>query len=380
MRGRILIVDDCSSNIRLLVEQLGSHYELETAASGEACLEKLVAFAPEVVLLDIMMPGLDGYDTCRRIKESPLAGFTHVILLSAKSSPADRIQGYDAGADDYVVRPFEHDEVLAKIRAHFRFRATMTTLWSANDQIQRFNAELEMLVAKRTSEVVAIRDITIFALAKLAESRDPETGQHLERMRAYSRILAEHLAEHGPYRDQVDAAFIDDIYRSSPLHDIGKVGIPDAILLKPGRLSADEFRIMKTHSTIGADALEEVAHRSPSGGFLAMAVVIARCHHERFDGLGYPTGLGGQDIPLAARIVALADVYDALTSVRVYKAAFDPRKARRMIAAERGRHFDPAIVDAFLAREGEFLEHLGVATPGHRDEEAQFAALADVRC
>ena len=356
MKDRILIVDDCPINIRILEELLGDDYELDSALDGEECLAKLRRFGPELVLLDIMMPGIDGYEVCRRIKEGPLGSFTQVILVSGKASTAERLRGYEVGADDYVVKPFDHDEFLAKIRTHFRLRETMKNLWTANSQIQQFNAELEMLVAERTQEVVATRDIAIFALAKLADSRDPETGEHLDRMREYCRILAEQLAQVGPYRDEIDEEFVQDIYRSSPLHDIGKVGIPDAILLKPGRLTDEEFDVMKTHSELGADALQEASEQSESGSFLAMATVIARHHHERFDGSGYPDGLAGFDIPLAARIVALADVYDALTSARVYKPAFDTDTARRMIEEQRGEHFDPAVVDAFLQREVDFLK------------------------
>ena len=364
MKDRILIVDDCRVNVRILVELLRDEYRLETAASGEECLAKLIGFSPELVLLDIMMPGLDGYEVCRRIKDSPLGGFTQVILVSGRASAAERLKGYDAGADDYVVKPFDHDELLAKVRTHFRLRNTLKNLWNANSQIQKFNNELETLAAERTREVVATRDVAIFALAKLADSRDPETGDHLERMRNYSRILADQLRLVGPYRGAIDAEFVDDIYRFSPLHDIGKVGIPDAILLKPGRLTDEEFSIMKTHSDIGADALQQSSEQSESGVFLAMATVIARYHHERFDGTGYPAGLAGPDIPLPARIVALADVYDALTSARVYKPAIEPKAAKRMIEEESGTHFDPAVVDAFLQREGDFLQFVG--SGGHR--------------
>ena len=215
-------------------------------------------------------------------------------------------------------------------------------------------SEMMEAIKQRTAEIVETRDVTVFALAKLSESRDPETGAHLERMRAYAQILGEHLAAEGPYADQIDEQYLQDLYRSSPLHDIGKVGIPDAILLKPGRLSAAEFDAMKAHALIGSEALEMVTRRGKSAGFLAMAVDITKGHHERFDGSGYPAGLSGQDIPLASRIVCLADVYDALTSVRVYRAALAPEVSRTMIEGERGKHFDPAIVDAFLARWEDF--------------------------
>ena len=358
MKSRILLVDDSEINLRILHELLKSDYELAKATSGEQCLEMLPNFAPDLVVLDIMMPGMDGYETCRRIKTGPLGKFTQVMLVSVKASTSERLQGYDVGADDFIIKPFDHDELLAKVRIQFRLRGAMEDLWTAHGQIQQFNRELEQLVAARTSEVVATRDLAIFALAKLAESRDPETGEHLDRMRNYSRILAEELHREGPYRDQIDAAFVDNIYRSSPLHDIGKVGIPDAILLKPARLTKDEFEVMKTHTTIGASALEEAERHHQCADFLAMAIEIARHHHERFDGRGYPSGLAGEKIPLAARIVALADVYDALTSARVYKPAYDADVARRMIEEEDGRQFDPAVVTAFRTRYDDFLDLL----------------------
>ncbi|MBN1910159.1 MAG: response regulator [Pirellulales bacterium] len=368
MKDRVLIVDDCPINVRILQELLSEEYELESATSGEECLEKVRDFSPELILLDIMMPGISGYEVCRQIKSSPLGDFTMVILVSGKASPAERLKGYDVGADDYVVKPFDHDELLAKVRIHFRLRGAMKQLWLANNQIQEFNCELEQLVEQRSHEILATRDIAIFALAKLADSRDPETGEHLERMRHYCRILAEYLSKEGPYHDVVDDTFVDNIYRSSPLHDIGKVGIPDAILLKPGKLTTEEFEIMKRHTTIGADALRQAAEQSSSGGFLAMAELIARSHHERFNGSGYPDGLAGSNIPLAARVVALADVYDALTSPRVYKSAFDPDDAKRMIEEERGKHFDPAIIDAFLACEEAFRDVVRAGIHSTADE------------
>jgi putative two-component system response regulator len=302
-----------------------------------------------------MMPGIDGYETCRRIKTAEEASVTQVILVSAKASTRERLEGYEVGADDYLAKPFDHDELLAKVRVQLRLRGSLESLAEAHESLRRHTDELEDLVSRRTAEIVATRDVTVFALAKLTESRDPETGEHLERMRSYCQILAEELSRVGPYTEEVDEAFLKELYRSSPLHDIGKVGIPDAILMKPGQLSDSEFALMKRHTTIGADALASAAAHAGSGNFLNMAAEIARYHHERFDGTGYPTGLRGTDIPLAARIVAVADVYDGLTSVRVYKDAIEPHVARSMILQERGRHFDPAIVDAFEARYDEVL-------------------------
>jgi len=355
MEKRILVVDDCEMNVDILRELLCDEYEVETAVNGEECLEKLHGFSPDLILLDIMMPGANGYEVCKTIKSGPYGAFTQVVLVSGKAAAEERVEGYEAGADDYVIKPFDHDELLAKVRVQFRLRNTMAQLWDANAKIQQFNTDLEDLVAERTEEVVATRDLAIFALAKLAESRDRETGEHLDRIRKYSRMLAEHLGSEGPYVDQIDEQFIDNIYRSSPLHDIGKVGVPDAILLKPGRLTKDEFEIMKQHSDIGAQALVEAVSASTCGNFLNMAIDIARHHHERFDGSGYPNGLAGLDIPLSARIVALADVYDALTSARVYKSAHDSDVARSIIEEEEEGHFDPAILEAFRLNYDRFV-------------------------
>ena len=367
MRKRILIVDDDELNLAIMCKALGEEYELATAESGEAGLATIKEFGPDLVLLDIMMPGMDGYEVCRRIKSAPNGELTPVILVSAKVTTDDRLRGYQAGAEDYLTKPFDHDELIAKVRVQFRLRTSLLALAEANAKAQMYNTELEELVAQRTAEVVATRNVTVFALAKLAESRDPETGEHLERMRSYAQILAEELAENGPYTEEVDQAFLSDLYLSTPLHDIGKVGIPDVILLKPGQLSASEFAVMQRHTLIGVRALQEAADHTGSGTFLGMAIRIARSHHERFDGSGYPEGLSGLDIPLAARIVALADVYDALTSIRVYKSAFEPEVARSMIEAEGGKHFDPAVVDAFRSRSDDFLRIHGVL--GRKDCE-----------
>jgi len=367
MQGKILIVDDCQVNIDILVELLEDDFELETALSGELCLEKMPRFNPDLLLLDIMMPGMNGYETCRQIKESPVGPFTQVIMVSGKASPEERLKGYQVGADDYLVKPFNHDELLAKVKIHMRLQSSMAEIWTANSKIHEFNQELEHIVGERTAEVMATRDIAVFALAKLAESRDPETGEHLERIRNYSRILAEELSRNGPYVSQIDRTFVDSVYRSSPLHDIGKVGIPDAILLKPGRLTVDEFETMKQHTTIGAKALKEVIKQGTCGQFFKMATDIAQYHHECFDGNGYPDGLRGTDIPLSARIVALADVFDALTSPRVYKPAFAPEIARQMIENESGSHFDPIVVEAFLSRIDDFLHICQIEK--HRDSE-----------
>jgi putative two-component system response regulator len=262
---------------------------------------------------------------CRAIRGEDLPGYVYVVLLTSHDAPEQKVLGLSAGADDFIAKPFRADELLARART------------------------AERIVSMET------RDVAIFALAKLAESRDPETGAHLERVRCYARALAQQLAAIEPDGGQIDAEYIRLIYLTSPLHDIGKVGIPDAVLLKPGRLSDREFEIMKEHAAIGARTLDAALREFPEVRFLQMARDIAASHHERFDGTGYPGGLAGDAIPHCGRIVALADVYDALTSKRVYKNSFAHEVARSIILKERGSHFDPVVVDAFMAVEPQFL-------------------------
>ena len=379
MKKRILIVDDCEMDLEILDELMRDGYELAVATSGQHCLEKLEHFRPGLVLMSTELSGIDGHETCRQIKRGPLGAVTQVMLAGPGASRPARARGYAAGADDFLRKPLCADELLGRVRVQFELRRARVGVEAASHERAEHNARLIHLVHERSAEVVATRDVAVFALARLAESRDPEMGAHLERIRAYCRILAEHLSREGPYAAQIDPEFIEELQRSSPLHDIGKVGIPDAILLKPGRLSRDEFEVMKRHTVIGADALHEAAQYSRCGGFLQMAIDIARHHHERFNGSGYPDGLSGEDIPLAARIVALADVYDALTSARVYKPAYDPIVVKTMIEQEEGWYFDPAMVEAFRARHDEFLDVVLAGGAAQPELAAAFASGDDRR-
>ena len=316
-----------------------------------------------LAFVDVRMPpGCDGVETVRRLWA--IDPHLQVVICTAHSDYSlEQILERLERTDRLLIlkKPFDNVEVS-------QLAIALTRKWDLARQARLQRDRLEQTVADRAQDIVDTRDVAVFALAQLAESRDPETGQHLERIRAYCRILAEQLRKEGPYTSLIDEQFVEDIYRSSPLHDIGKVGIPDAILLKPDRLSEREFAILKRHTVIGAGALERAAAHSGCGGFLQMAADIARYHHERFDGTGYPAGLRGFEIPLAARIVALADVYDALTSVRVYKSAYDPEVAQLMIEQQSGKHFDPAVVEAFQARAHEFMELQGLLDRSHDRE------------
>jgi putative two-component system response regulator len=323
---KVLIVDDDEVALDVLGHALRrAGHEPVVARDGQEALTILEQNSSRMVISDWEMPGMNGVELCRRIRAAESPGYIYVILLTVRDDIQDVVEGLTAGADDFMSKPFHPDELRVRIRAGERILSVET------------------------------REVAIFAMAKLAESRDPETGEHLERMRNYSRILAQHLATRRAFAKSVDEEYVRLMYLTSPLHDIGKVGIPDSVLLKPGRLTDREFEIMKQHAVIGAETLEAAARQYPGVAYLGMARDIAVGHHERFDGSGYPTGLAGQDIPLSARIVALADVYDALTSKRVYKLAFAPDIARSMIVGDSGKHFDPALVEAFVENEDRFL-------------------------
>lgn len=324
-------------------------FEVDCVLNGHEGLEKVLEAARQgrpyaMAFVDIRMGSdWDGIETIEHLwKVQPQL---QVVICTAYSDYSWKGIIERLGATEKLLilkKPFDNIEVR-------QLAVSLTEKWELLNH-------LDNLVQERTAQITETRDVAMFVLASLAESRDPETGEHLERIRSYCHILAEELRKNSPYSEQIDDRFISDLYRSSPLHDIGKIGIPDNILLKPGSLTDTEFKIMKQHSIVGANAFEMTIRNVTSAGFLEMAADIAHYHHERYDGAGYPEGLKGNQIPLAARIVALADVYDALTSSRVYKPAFRPETAYVMICQERGRHFDPLIVDAFIARHNDFLQ------------------------
>ncbi len=345
---KILIVDDDVTILRLLRRLLGQEYALAEATSAEQALAMLARTAPDMVMLDIMLPGIDGYEACRRIRSSPGGRAIQVLMISARSSRGEQVRAYAAGADDYVVKPFDPYELYSRVRLHFRLHGALESVAMGGSGSMVDSAAAADV--RHAQFMAHVHDVTAAALTKVAQLRDTETGEHLVRMQSYTQIVADELSRHGPYTEQIDEQFLEDIYRASPLHDIGKVGISDAILLKPGRLTPAEFETMKQHTTIGANILDHLAMGAPEATFLDMAASIARFHHERFDGGGYPAGLAGTEIPLAARIVTVADAYDAITSSRPYKSAESSYAAKDIIQRDSGGHFDPAIVRAFVRR------------------------------
>jgi putative two-component system response regulator len=324
---KILIVDDDPLLLLVLehaIVRLG--HEVTSANSGPEALKLMRSGSYRLVICDWEMPGMDGPELCRRIRQRYCSKYVYIILLSVRCGTQNVVEGLNAGADEFISKPFDPQELSVRIRTGERILALES------------------------------REVTIFSLAQLAESRDQETGAHVERLREYCRVLAEHLSKQEQFNDVVDGDFVELLYMTSPLHDIGKVSIPDEILLKAGPLTEAEFNIMKQHSVAGSMTLQSAIYAYPEAKYLYMARDIARSHHERFDGTGYPDGLVGEEIPLCGRIVALADVYDALTTKHVYKPAFTHAKAHQIICEGIGTQFDPDVGQAYIANQNRFIE------------------------
>lgn len=350
-RTRILVVDDDAIAAETLCHALSQFgYQTAVALNGVDAIEYIRTGNYRIVISDIEMPRMNGVELCREIRRRDSCGYTYVILLTGRSDTDSIVEGLSAGADDYITKPFQPSELQMRIRAGERLLA------------------------------VECRDLMIFALAKLADSRDNETGGHLERIREYCRLLCLELATWPEFETIIDGIYIQSIYETSPLHDIGKVGIPDRILLKPGRLTKEEFAIMAQHAKIGGDTLQAVANTRPDAVFLRMACQIAMTHHERWDGTGYPNGLAGEQIPLCGRIVAVADVYDALTSQRIYKPAYSHEHAVRVIEEGSGSHFDPAMVRAFHKVKDEFLRVKNEFVDDPDAEDSEFLPMSMIAC
>ena len=374
-KARILVVDDSPDNLELLQGLLHEHYDLLLANDGASALALAASeMRPDLILLDVMMPGIDGYEVCQRLKVNPLTQSIPVVFLTARTDEADEQRGFDLGAVDYITKPIRGAVLRARVRTHI-------TLKAAADFLRDKTVFLEAEVARRTREVVAIQDVTTLAMASLAETRDADTGNHIRRTQRYVKVLAWKLSTHPRFAAVLTPQAIGLLYKSAPLHDIGKVGIPDRILLKPGKLTAEEFEIMKTHTTLGRDA---ILHAEREMGveveFLTFAKEIAYSHQEKWDGSGYPEGLAGEQIPVSARLMALADVYDALISRRVYRDALPHTEAVRIIGLTRGKHFDPDVVDAFLEVQDNF-QAIAIAysdSDADMQKKAQYLEMAKV--
>lgn len=359
-RATILVVDDMPENLEMIGGLLEPLYTVRLAQSGEQALraarEKPI---PDLILLDIMMPEMDGYAVLARLRTSPATSAIPVIFVTAMSDDEDEQHGLDLGVADYMHKPMRPAILLARVRNQLELK-------QGRDRLEDWNGSLQREVRRRMRENEVVRDVTLHALATLAERRDGSTGNHLYRTKSFVHALGAQLLRSNLYVDQLDAGQLEQMVRAAPLHDVGKVGIPDEILLKPGKLTADEFEIMKGHACIGAEAIGDAISRASyeSGydeattgaalDFLRVAQEIAASHHEKWDGSGYPLGLSGQAIPLAARLMAVADVFDALSTKRVYKDSWDLERVNDYLRQESGKHFDPALIEAYLAIRDEF--------------------------
>ncbi|MBI9102930.1 MAG: response regulator [Spirochaetales bacterium] len=340
----ILIVDDTATNLDILVDSLGDDYDISDAIDGFSALKILEKVNPDLILLDIMMPGMDGYEVCEKLKENPATADIPVIFLTALSEIKNKTRGFEVGGVDYITKPFEVTEIKARVK-------TQLSLRLASQRVAMQKEQLEEEVRERTRDLVQTRDATILSLAALAETRDDDTGEHIHRTSRYVKVLAEWYSRN---RDDFHPSRVEIVGKSAALHDIGKVGIPDKILNKPGKLDQDEFEKMKVHTTLGWETIRKAQKGLPPDNFLVYASEITLSHHEKWDGSGYPKGLAGAQIPLSARFMAIADVYDALISKRVYKDAFSHDEAVKIISGDRGTHFDPFLVDGFLEIQDDF--------------------------
>ncbi|MBF0184286.1 MAG: two-component system response regulator [Magnetococcales bacterium] len=338
----VLVVDDTPDNLSLMSGLLRDKYRVKVANSGEKAIRIMqTPPPPDLILLDVMMPGLSGYQVCQALKADPLSRDIPIIFLTAINNSEDEKLGLELGAVDFINKPVNPPILLARVASQLRVQAAAAFL---KDQ----NAYLENAIVKRTQELAAIQDVTILAMASLAETRDNDTGNHIRRTQFYVKTLAEELRSHPKFQAFLTPEMIDTLFKSAPLHDIGKVGIPDQIMLKPGRFTPEEFAIMQTHTTLGRDAIQHAEDRlGMNVPFLHYAKEIAYSHQEKWDGSGYPQGLIGEQIPISARLMAVADVYDALISRRVYKPGMPHAKAVQIVLEGKGSHFDPDVVDSF---------------------------------
>jgi putative two-component system response regulator len=341
--ANILVVDDTIENLALLSRMLKDcGYTARPVPNGRLALQAAKNDRPDLILLDITMPEMDGYEVCRLLKQDDQLKEIPVLFISALSQTSEKLKAFEVGGVDYITKPFQFEEVKARVETHLK--------------LHNLQMGLENQVNKQVQEIVELQMGMIFGLAKLAEARDNDTGKHLERIQILCRLFADDLHKNPKFSSHINEAYCDRIFHASPLHDIGKVGIPDNILLKPGKLTPEEFEIMKTHTTIGAETLRQVQQRFPINEFLKMGIKIAQSHHEKWNGQGYPEGLSGNAIPLCARIMAIADVYDAVRSKRVYKPPISHQETCEIIIQGNGSQFDPDLIEVFTKLNEKFNE------------------------
>jgi len=349
IRYKIIMVDDNMANLSMGRNMLKTYYEVYPAPSASKLFEILESVVPDLILLDILMPEMDGYDAMNKIRQDKRLADTPVIFLTAQSDEESELKGFNLGAADYISKPFSAPLLLKRI-------ANQLLIAQQKRDLKDYAENLEKKVYEKTGEIIKLQNSVLATVTDLVEYRDTQTGGHINRTQLYLKTLTEELVKEGPYSDEIKTWDIDIFLNSAQLHDVGKIAIPDHILNKPGKLDPDEFEIMKTHVSIGVDAIQRMMKNMEEYVFLRYALLVAGTHHEKWDGSGYPAGLKGKDIPLAGRLMAIADVYDALISVRPYKKSFTHEEACKIIKDGAGTHFDPVLVEAFMIIEKEFAK------------------------
>jgi putative two-component system response regulator len=358
-RRKIILVDDNMANLTLGKNMLKPFYEVYPVPSAEKLFDLLAHIEADLILLDVMMPEMDGFEAIRRLKSSEQWRDIPVIFLTSQSDEGSELEGFDLGAIDYVYKPFSAPLLLKRIENHLLIEAQKSELKDWNDNLQK-------KVREKTSQIVGLENSVLNTVAELVEFRDDITGRHIYRTQKYLELLVNRMLEEGTYADQIADWDLDYLLPSAQLHDVGKIAISDTILNKPGRLTEEEFEIMKTHPATGVEIIERIAKNTEESDFLKHATTIAGTHQEKWDGSGYPAGLQGTDIPLEGRLMAIADVYDALISARPYKEAMSHEKAKSIIMENSGSHFDPKLVEVFAHIADKFAE---IAAQNRDDEE-----------
>ena len=355
-KNTILIVEDTATNIDILIVALGERYDVRVALDGQSALKLINANPPDLILLDIIMPGIDGYEVCAQLKANQKTADIPVIFLTAKTEVSDKTRAFEMGAVDYIVKPFSIIEVQSRVHAHL-------SLLVARRDLEKQNQTLEKKVLERTKQLVLTQNAIFEAMASLAESRDPETADHVLRTRYYVQLLARQLSDHPRFQPFLKTIDMEDLGKAVILHDIGKVGVRDHILLKQGRLTPEESHEIKKHTTYGHEIIKRLKERLKENSFLCLADDVAWCHHEKWDGTGYPCGLTGDAIPVPGRLMALADVYDAIISRRIYKEPLTHEEAVSIIVEKSSGHFDPDVLNAFKVLQDTFKTIATKLTP-----------------
>jgi len=369
-REIIIIVDDDSTNLTVGKSTLSDKYDVFTASSGERLFSHLEKVYPDLILLDIRMPEMDGYEVIKRLKDSEKTIDIPVIFLTSRIDPASEIKGLSLGAVDYITKPFSRELLLKRIDLHVLFERQ-------KKELQKHNLRLECEVDRKTRTVLELQNTVLKTVAELVECRDNVTGGHIERTQHYLRLLIDFMLEHEVYYEEISSWDVGLLVMSSQLHDVGKISIKDNILMKPGRLTDEEFQEMKRHTAYGVDIIRRIEENTSESAFLYYARILAGSHHERWDGNGYPNGLSGSDIPLQGRLMAIIDVYDALTNDRPYKKAFTHEQAVDIIKEGMGTQFDPAVCKVFLTHENSF-RHIEIQENMHAEAHDELRSAMEV--